>query len=126
MLSTITSIWYKKYRLAVTLNGHRDAVYSLAIADSAKYLASGGVFSCLFCASKNRDKLLGADGAKIWDLKTYKELRVPEQGRKHRGQVACMSWATLPSERQETLCLATGLGYLVLWEEHPEVRIDEM
>lgn len=34
---------FRKYRLATNLNGHKDAVFSLAIAGSGRYLASGGM-----------------------------------------------------------------------------------
>jgi hypothetical protein len=56
-------------------------------------------------------------------MKTHKEVRTPEQSREYRGQVVCMSWVTLPNDKNETLCFATGLGYLVFWEQNTEVRV---
>jgi hypothetical protein len=90
---------------------HRGSIFRVGVGSRS---AQG------FCA---KDRVVGIDGAKVWDMRTYKEVRTPEQAREHRGQVVCMSWVTLPNDKNETLCFATGLGYLVFWEQHTEVRI---
>ena len=120
MLHNFLPSWYKRYRLVAALDGHKDAVFSLAISNSGRYLASGGIFYTFQLPQGLREDA-GADGAKIWDMCSYKELRTPDQGREHRGQVVGMSWVSLPGDKQETLCFTTGLGYLVFWDQDNEV-----
>jgi len=55
----------------------------------------------------------GYDGIKIWDLKTLKELDVPQQSPNERGQVSCVFWITRENEAFESLVYGNGIGYLV-------------
>lgn len=61
--------------------------------------------------------LQGAEGLKLWNVKSSRELPAPQQACEQRGQVSCASWITRQHEQRETLCYGTGLGYLVFCRE---------
>ena len=106
MLSYIISIFnnlsFEGPHLLATLHGHSGAVVDLAISPNGKLLASGGT-----------------DGIKIWDIKTTKEIAVPQQPFHERGQVSCVCWITRKDETFDTLCYGNALGFLVFLQHRP-------
>jgi WD40 repeat protein len=106
MLSTILDFILKRPRLITELRGHSGPVISMAISSDRKLLASGGT-----------------DGVRIWDLKTFQEITIPQQPLQERGQVSCVLWITHKNESLATLCYGNALGYLVFLQHRPaEVR----
>lgn len=106
MLSTIVDFILNRPRLIAELRGHTGPVVSMAISSSRRLLASGGT-----------------DGVRIWDLKTFQEITIPQQPLQERGQVSCVLWITHRNETFDTLCYGNALGYLVFLQHRPaEVR----
>ncbi|KAF8960568.1 hypothetical protein BDZ97DRAFT_1760683 [Flammula alnicola] len=56
---------------------------------------------------------------KVWDLKTRKEIRVPQQPSHERSQVSCVCWVTRRNETMDMLCYGNGLGFLVFLQHRP-------
>jgi WD40 repeat protein len=107
MLSTIVDFILKRPRLITELRGHSGPVITMAISSNRRLLASGGT-----------------DGVRIWDLKTFQEIAIPQQPLQERGQVSCVLWITHKSETLDTLCYGNALGYLVFLQHRPaEVRL---
>ncbi|KDR78697.1 hypothetical protein GALMADRAFT_137715 [Galerina marginata CBS 339.88] len=78
MLPTVISdIFSRRLQTTATLHGHIGPVISIAFSPSGAFMASGG-----------------ADGVKIWDLKTYKEINIPQQSYHERAQVSSVCWIT--------------------------------
>ena len=106
MLSYIISIFNNHFfegpRLLATLHGHSGGVVDRSISPNGKLLASGGT-----------------DGIKIWDVKTTKEIAVPQQPFHERGQVSCVCWITRKDETFDTLCYGNALGFLVFLQHRP-------
>jgi len=61
----------------------------------------------------NAETKAGADGVKVWDLKTRKQITVPQQPFNERSQVSCVCWVTRRNETVDALCYGNGLGFLV-------------
>jgi WD40 repeat protein len=107
------SFFNKSNHSVTKLDGHTGAVISLALSPNGKLLASGGK-SC----NTNKTLVLigcrkGADGIKVWDIKTYDELNIPQQPFHARAQVSCTAWITRRNEAFDTLCYGNALGWLV-------------
>ncbi|KAF8583149.1 WD40 repeat-like protein [Ramaria rubella] len=94
-MSPITFSNMSGYQLGGRLKGHTDAIHTLAIANSGKWLASGG-----------------SDGVKLWDLTTHAQLRFTYPVHGLRGPISCMTWVRRDIAR-EILCYGTGLSWLV-------------
>jgi WD40 repeat protein len=106
MFSTIVNFILKRPRLITELHGHTGPVISMAISSCGRLMASGGT-----------------DGVRIWDLKTFQEITIPQQPLQERGQVSCVLWITRKNETFDTLCYGNALGYLVFLQHRPaEVR----
>jgi WD40 repeat protein len=106
MLSAIVDFILKRPRLIKELHGHTGPVISMAISSNRRLMASGGT-----------------DGVRIWDLKTFHEITIPQQPLQERGQVSCVSWITHKNKTFDTLCYGNALGYLVFLQHRPaEVR----
>jgi hypothetical protein len=60
---------------------------------------------------ENTEMRVGADGVKIWDLQTAKQITVPRQP--FDSQVSCVCWVTRRNETVDTLCYGNGVGFLV-------------
>jgi phage terminase large subunit GpA-like protein len=61
----------------------------------------------------------GADGIKVWDMKTYGELAIPQQPFHARAQVSCTAWITRRNEAFDTICYGNALGWLVFLQHRP-------
>jgi WD40 repeat protein len=115
------------YTLAARLNGHSDGIYSLAISPSRDFLASGG--KCIISTLCNLHAHFvlplcqGADGLRIWDLKTYSEVARMSRDRYHHGPVTCLVWATHRGTSSNILAYGTGLGHLGIWKQSPSVGL---
>ncbi len=59
------------------------------------------------------------DGIKIWDLKTKKEVSIPQQSHNEKGQVSSVCWITRKNEAYDTLCYGNALGFLVFLQHRP-------
>ena|SRR3981189_2383231 len=111
----------KAYNLAARLNGHSDAIYTLAVSPSGNLLASGGKpishhLSHIIIALLTFMPAAG-DGVRIWNMKTMKELHSLPHSRFYRGPVSCIEWITCRDDMLETLAFGTGLGWLEIWRE---------
>ena len=102
IISIIKNLFFEGPHLLATLHGHSGSVVNLAISPNGKLLASGGT-----------------DGIKIWDMKTRKEVAVPQQPFHERGQVSCVCWITRNDEAFDTLCYGNALGFLVFLQHRP-------
>lgn len=68
--------------------------------------------------------MLGADGIKLWNIQSRKEIACPSQDA-CAGAVSCAIWIKTRHSVVETLCYGTGLGYLVFLRPNPvDVRVD--
>ena len=106
MLSTIVDFILGHPRLVTELRGHSGPIISMAISSNRRLLASGST-----------------DGVRIWDLKTFQEITIPQQPFQERGQVSCVLWITHKKETLDTLYYGNALGYLVFLQHRPaEVR----
>jgi WD40 repeat protein len=106
----------KRYKLAGKIGGHTDSVHSLAITKNGRILASGGSW----CHVRNglmTNLLQGSDGVRLWNIETLDELRIPNQNYGRLGPTTCVVWLTRTENLDEMLCYATGLGYVVFWEQ---------
>ena len=120
MTTRIPNISKNRYQFAGQLEGHKDAINSVAISPSGKFLVSGG-------KSDRPDWIsisvlmpsLGTDGVKVWGLDTRKQLAVPNQDLTTRGPVTCIIWMTRQNDAYDTLCFSTGLGHIVFWQRCP-------
>jgi WD40 repeat protein len=61
----------------------------------------------------------GADGVKVWELKTGKEINLPQQPYHERAQVSSVCWVTRKNETFDTLCYGNALGFLVFLQHRP-------
>lgn len=61
----------------------------------------------------NTEMRAGADGVKIWDLQTTKQITVPHQPFDKTSQVSSVYWVTRRNETVDTLCYGNGAGFLV-------------
>ena len=114
MLTIVQDLFYRslgRLGLMATLRGHHGPVISLAISLNGDLMASGGKWLQKCRCSRSSHK--GADGVKIWDLKTKKVIDIPQQAYNERGQVSCICWITHNNENFETLCYGNTFGFLV-------------
>jgi WD40 repeat protein len=102
MFSIIVNFILRRPRLITELHGHTGPVISMAVSSSGRLMASGGT-----------------DGVRIWDLKTFQEITIPQQPLQERGQVSCVLWITRKNETFDTLCYGNALGYLVFLRHRP-------
>ncbi|KIK54518.1 hypothetical protein GYMLUDRAFT_63121 [Collybiopsis luxurians FD-317 M1] len=93
----------KEFHLAGKLTGHGGAVLCLSVTEDGKLLASGG-----------------ADGLRIWDMKTRKQLSVPSRAGV-RGAVTAVTWASRSDDPDDTRAVFFGTqsGSLVCWKQLP-------
>lgn len=68
----------------------------------------------------------GADGIKVWDMKTHDELDIPQQPFHARAQVSCTTWITRRNETFDTLCYGNALGWLVFLQHRPNEVSDKV
>ncbi|KAJ7027146.1 WD40-repeat-containing domain protein [Mycena alexandri] len=86
------------------LQGHFGKILSLGATDDGKLLASGG-----------------ADGTRVWDLETMKEMRGPSSGG-IMGATTAIVWIKRDDDPGECLFYGTQEGYVVRWRQRA-VRI---
>ena len=60
----------------------------------------------------------GEDGVKIWNLKTRKQITIPQQPVNILSEVSCVCWVTRRNETVDTLCYGNGAGFLVFLQHH--------
>jgi hypothetical protein len=61
---------------------------------------------------------VGEDGVKIWNLKTWKQITIPQQPVNKLSEVSCVCWVTRRNETVDTLCYGNGAGFLVFLQHN--------
>ena len=102
----------QRYKLAGQIRGHTNSVHSLAITKNGRILASGGSW----CHVEN-ELMTGLLQVRVWNIETLDQLRIPNQNYGRLGPTTCVVWLTRTENSDEMLCYATGLGYVVFWEQ---------
>ena len=67
---------------------------------------------------KNTKIKAGEDGVKVWNLKTRKQITIPQQPVNKLSEVSCVCWVTRRNETVDTLCYGNGAGFLVFLQHH--------
>ena len=102
------------YKLGAVLEGHTQPIFSIAVSNNGKVVASGGELSQKVAARLTVPQ--GLDRVQLWDLGTMAELQTPEKGYFLRGSSTCMLWAKRRDDQRDVLVFGTSLGYLVFWQ----------
>jgi hypothetical protein len=119
----VTTVWFpvaamssRDLKLVARYRGHKDAILSLAISTDGQILASGGKWT-YYLPDCTADKKEGLDGIKLWDIRTGKDLKSPEQNYELRGPPSAIVWAKRRDDQHSILVIGMSLGYLVLWNQ---------
>lgn len=80
--------------------------------------SSAGCFSLALSHNGENLAVGGAQGIKLLNILTQKELTVPSHV-DSRGVVTCATWMKTRYTLSETLCYGTSLGYIVFLRTHP-------
>jgi WD40 repeat protein len=94
--------------------GHLGPVECLAVVEDGSLLASGGKSSILRCPITAITSTAGADGTRVWNLDTTRELQRPG-GAGSRGATSCVLWVRRRDE-PDIVFYGTQNGYLVAWK----------
>ncbi|KAJ6546130.1 WD40-repeat-containing domain protein [Mycena sp. CBHHK59/15] len=92
-----------QYALHSILHGNQEAVQCLKVNEDGTLLASGG-----------------ADGIRLWDLRSNVELDRPSIGGGQRGATTALLWIRRDDYPGEILVSGTQGGHLCIWIQAPE------
>ncbi|KAJ7916784.1 WD40-repeat-containing domain protein [Mycena leptocephala] len=92
-----------QYALHGVLHGNQEAVQCLKVNEDGTLLASGG-----------------ADGIRLWDLRSNMELDRPSIGGGQRGATTALLWIRRDDYPGEILVSGTQGGHLCVWTQAPE------
>lgn len=116
--TSISKFFCRRLYNTATLRGHTGPVISMAFSPSGAFVASGGEYA-VSATRADLNPRPGADGVKIWDLKTRNETEIPQQAYQERAQVSSVCWVTRRNETLDTLCYGNALGFMVFLQYRP-------
>jgi hypothetical protein len=121
MLAPRSSPSENQYAAPIKLRGHTGAIINLKTSDDGRFLASAGKRAS-FSLKLRLIPCSGADGTKIWDLSTMRELRTPKF-QPQCGASTALVWIKREDDLAEGLIYGSQHGQLTcLKEEKEDVR----